>query len=188
MSDQHMTKQEIRELVGQNKQMMDILRAVKTLDLPDWWIGAGFVRNTVWNYLHSFKSELVNDIDVIFYDKSDTTWDTEKLIEEKLESLIPGLPWSVKNQARMHIKNGDPEYTDSVDALSHWLETATCVAVKLDKKDNVILAAPHGIDDLVQLKVVLTPRSAHRKEIYEQRMKDKNWSKRWPKLTIFHTN
>jgi len=30
----------------------DVLAAVRSLALPDCWVGAGFIRNAVWDYLH----------------------------------------------------------------------------------------------------------------------------------------
>ena len=34
--------------------MMDLLKGAKSLNLPDWWICAGFVRSKIWDVLHGF--------------------------------------------------------------------------------------------------------------------------------------
>ncbi len=43
-----------------------VLGVVRALHLPDCWIGAGFVRNAVWDYLHQrSRSPLDGDVDVV---------------------------------------------------------------------------------------------------------------------------
>jgi hypothetical protein len=37
--------------------MMDILHIAEKLKLPDCMIGAGFVRNKVWDHLRGYKNE-----------------------------------------------------------------------------------------------------------------------------------
>lgn len=164
--------------------MVAVLRAVRTLNLPDWWVGAGFVRSKVWDYLHGYaRPTPLSDIDVIYFDPADTSEAAEKGHELQLSGLLGGLPWSVKNQARMHEKNGDAPYRSSVDALSRWPETATCVAVTLTQDGRLKLAAPHGIADLVSLTV--RPSPAFRLEAYRDRVGRKGWQQKWPNLT-FH--
>jgi len=34
---------------------------------------------------------------------------------------MPDIRWSARNQARMHIRNGDPPYAGTTDALRHRL-------------------------------------------------------------------
>lgn len=40
-------KDEIISIIREDVWMMEILQSVKTLNLPDWWICAGFVRSKV---------------------------------------------------------------------------------------------------------------------------------------------
>jgi hypothetical protein len=61
----------IADLIKTDKGRMQILAYAKELGLPDCWVAAGFVRNMVWDYLHGFPSTPLNDIDVIFFDRSD---------------------------------------------------------------------------------------------------------------------
>jgi len=51
--------------IQEDRYRMNILSIVSSLKLPDWYIGAGFVRNLVWDHLHNFPSTPLNDIDVI---------------------------------------------------------------------------------------------------------------------------
>ncbi len=46
-----------------------LLRVVQALDLPDGWIGAGFVRSAAWDDLHQRPPSFpAGDVDVIWYD------------------------------------------------------------------------------------------------------------------------
>jgi len=174
-------------LIEKDPWMMDILRAVKSLGLPDWWIGAGFVRNKVWDHLNAYKHRTpLGDIDVIYFDRENTNEQKEKELEKKLKEIASNLPWSVKNQARMHLVNSCEAYQSSTDALSKWPETATSIAIKLDERNKIITNFPHGIADLINLRVRPTPNFMSKKEIYENRLRKKDWPSKWPTLDIFH--
>ncbi|MBE1554198.1 nucleotidyltransferase family protein [Sporosarcina limicola] len=180
--------EDIIALIGEDKWMMDLLKCAKSLGLPDWWICAGFVRSKVWDVLHGFDERTaIPDIDVIYYDSSNIDEAAEKELEEVLNSQYPTIPWSVKNQVRMHIANNIPPYSSSVDAISKFPETATALGVKLDERNNVILAAPHGIQDVVNFKVKPTPcfkESSERYRIFEERVRKKNWQAIWSKVEV----
>ncbi|MEH7483296.1 nucleotidyltransferase family protein [Neobacillus drentensis] len=170
--------------------MMNILKAAKSLNLPDWWICAGFVRSKIWDTLHNFNVRTpIPDIDVIYFDPTNIDELMEKKLEERLKTLMPNIPWSVKNEARMHVKSNMPPYFSSIDAISKFPETATALGVKLDEKDNVILTAPCGIGDVINLRVKPTPyftKTKERVEIYEDRISKKNWKTIWKNLKVYH--
>ena len=87
-----------------------ILQIAADLNLNEWCIAAGFVRNLVWDHLHQKEKMMtLNDIDLIYFDNANASAETDLEHEEYLKSLID-LPWSVKNQARMHIRNNDLAY------------------------------------------------------------------------------
>ncbi|MFG6494952.1 nucleotidyltransferase family protein [Fictibacillus sp. UD] len=159
--------------------MMSVLRAAKTLDLPDWWICAGFVRSKVWDTLHDFEERTsLGDIDVVYFDRNNIQKENEKVYEGMLHRAMPGLPWSVKNEARMHIVNHDFEpYTSTVDAISKFPETVTALGVTLGDKDEVILAAPCGLHDVLHMEVRPTDmykQTEERRNKYRERVKNKN--------------
>ncbi len=178
----------IRQLIEADQEMMSALGAVAGLRLPDGWIAAGFVRNRVWDVLHDYaRPTPLADIDVIYFDPADRTKAAEKAIEAALRSRVAGLPWSVKNQARMAERNGDPPYRSTLDALGHWCETPTAVAVRLGADGQLELAAPLGIQDLLDLIVRPTPYArAHPGKLaaYRARMAEKSWPALWPRLTV----
>ncbi|ETI70563.1 nucleotidyltransferase family protein [Neobacillus vireti] len=185
-------KEDIVNVIRDDVWMMDLLRAVKSLNLPDWWVCAGFVRSKIWDVLHDFSTRTpIPDIDVIYFELTNIDESVEKKIEEKLISLVPQIPWSVKNQARMHIKNNMPPFSSSVDGISKFPETVTALGVKLDEKENVILTAPWGITDVVNLEVRPTPYYLNSEgliKIYENRVLKKNWNSIWTNIKIHHIN
>jgi len=158
---------------------------VESLGLSDAWIGAGFIRNSVWDVLHGHPVNVTRlaDVDVLFFDADDTSKEREAEIERRLRALAPGIPWSVKNQARMHLRNGDAPYRNTLDAVAHWAETATAVAAR-STRGNVEVMAPYGVDDLVNLIVRPTPVFWHKIDVYRERVMAKGWPARWPKLTV----
>jgi hypothetical protein len=168
--------------------MMAPLRAVAALSLPDGWIGAGFVRNRVWDALSgfAFDSNPPADIDVVWFDPGRADAATDAALEAGLRQAMPDLDWSVKNQARMHLRNRHRPYTSTADALAHWLETATGVAARLTP-DGVELMAPHGLDDLLGLVLRPSPDAAAdpaRLADLRRRAAEKGWPSRWPRLKL----
>jgi uncharacterized protein len=161
-----------------------LLEVVSKLKIDNCWIGAGLIRNAIWDHLHHFPITLhaSSDIDVIYFDRDNCDPKTDRQIEGRLLKMNPALPWSVRNQARMHTSNNDSEYSSINDALIHWPETATAIAARLYNNQIEILA-PHGVQDLLNLKIRPSPAFSHKTEIYEKRQRSKKWRQIWPKLT-----
>ncbi|MBI1179005.1 MAG: hypothetical protein GC201_00500 [Alphaproteobacteria bacterium] len=163
-----------------------LLGVVRSLGLPDGWIGAGFVRNAVWDALHGRSpAALAGDIDVVWFDPSRCDEAEDDMLQAALASIEPGFDWSVRNQSRMHRRNGDAPYASTADAMRFWPETATAVAVRRTGEDDCEIAAPYGLDDLFALRLVPTPafRGAKR-GIFRERMAQKRWLSRWRRLTV----
>lgn len=188
-----MNEDDIITLIKKDDWMMDILKTVQKLNLPDWWIGAGFIRSKVWDNLHGYKTRTpIPDIDVIYFDKNDfskteaamDTTNKEIEYEKLLDKILPGVKWSVTNQARMHLFHNHKPYKSSEEGLSFWVETATCIGVKIDKENDLVLIAPHGIHDLVNLILHPTPNTGERIQKFNERISSKKWLTKWPKLKV----
>ena len=173
----------VADIIAQDPVGMEQLRAVRTLGLADWCIAAGFVRNRVWDHLHGIApGRPPVDIDVLFFDPTDTTRHREIEFESRLDGLLPGRPWQVRNQARMHVWKNLPQHRDTADAMIYWLETVTAVGVCLESDDALTVIAPHGTDDLLNLVCRPTAYGRRHREEYESRIADKNWRGFWPKV------
>jgi len=160
---------------------MRALCAVRSLKLSDWLIGAGFVRNLIWDHQFGTHTRL-NDIDVVYYCAKNTHPETDYDLEVQLLQLEPTLPWSVTNQARMHSKNGDPPYHDTMDALSYWPEKQTAIGVMLDDRDHVVLK--HCFDLDLQFNETICPNPKRGMAVFEKRLSSKDWLTRWPTLRV----
>jgi len=170
-------------IVGRDPAALAQLRAVRALALPDWCIAAGFVRNRVWDHLHGISPPRAPaDIDVLYYDASDLSKASEAEHEKRLDALLPGLPWQVRNQARMHVWKGVPQHRDTADSMTYWLETVTAVGVRLEADDSLTVIAPLGVDDLVNMRCQPTPFGRARRDEYEARVAAKRWRELWPKV------
>jgi uncharacterized protein len=184
------TEKDIISLVQSDEWMMGILKTAKSLNLPDWWVCAGFVRTKIWDVLHGFDGKTsLPDVDVVYFDPAIKSETVEKELEGQLRNQRPDIPWSVKNQARMHLINNLPPYTSSVDAISKFPETVTALGVKLDRMNQVILTAPCGIDDVINLVVNPTPyffETEERMQVYQERVRKKNWESIWDKVRVNH--
>jgi len=180
-----LTKLQIVRMIEDDPEMMGVLRAVASLDLPDWYVCAGFVRNKVWDYIHDNKQRTKpGDIDVMFFDRKDRALAAKA--EARLRELNPELDWDVGNQAFSHEENNDRPYSSTEDALSKQPETVTALGVRL-QAGKVGLACPHGIDDLVSCTIRPTPifyEHPDRKQIVVQRLYQKKLFEKWPKLKV----
>ena len=56
------------DIIKRDPFRMRCLRALRALELPQGYIGAGFVRNAIWDELHARATPTpLNDIDVIYF-------------------------------------------------------------------------------------------------------------------------
>lgn len=181
------TESDLVAFLRADKAFFEIVTIVAALDLPDWAVGAGAIRNRVWDHLHGFPTARDADVDVLYFDASDVSTASEDKIAGRLHRASPAIPWSVRNQARMHIRNGDAPYSDTTDAISHWLETPTAVAVTLRSRFPMVIA-PYGLADLFGLWVRPTPSGTRKPEEYRSRIAGKGWQDRWPRLMVAWPN
>jgi hypothetical protein len=163
-----------------------ILDIVRSLGLPDCWVGAGFVRNAVWSHLHRRAADPTDhDVDVVWFDPARADPSVDLKIEVLLRAQDGSVMWSVKNQARMHVRNDDDPYASVTDAMCYWPETATAVAVRRNDEDGCDVSAPLGLDDLFSVVLRPTARFASGKRAaFEDRVRTKGWLTTWPLLRV----
>lgn len=176
----------LQQLLLNDPIRMKALRAARGLTLRDGWIGAGFVRDAVWDHRHGYGQRPVSgDVDVVWFDaeRDDPAYDRD--LQEKLGQQTPEFNWSVKNQARMHQRNGNAPYRSTENALLYWPETATAVAARVGDNNIIEILAPYGLDDLFELRLRPTPPFEHDKlAVFRQRVVAKRWMERYPLLQL----
>lgn len=111
------TEEDIRKLVESNEWMMQFLRAAEKLDLPDWWIGAGFLRNKVWNTLENNSEHSSSDVDLVYFNPDDVTSETDWLYDKNMKEIFPDADWEIRNQARMPHVNNFEAFKSTADGM-----------------------------------------------------------------------
>ncbi|CAM2834878.1 nucleotidyltransferase family protein [Vibrio rarus] len=173
----------IVELIQQDPIRIEALECVSQLNLPQCYIAAGFVRNMVWDALHEFKlSTLLNDVDVIYFDPTESDPDAYLEYEAQLKGCMPQLNWQVRNQVKMHERNSDEPYQSSVDAMSYWPEKETAVAIRKTRLGHYECVAAFGFESLFSCCVTHNPKRS--RETFESRVNSKGWLVRWSSLRI----
>jgi hypothetical protein len=173
-------------LMRSDQERQRILAIVHALNLPDCWIAAGFVRNAVWDFLHDLSPSLPSgDVDVIWFDPARSEPCIDLRLEQRLTRLDGSVAWSVKNQSRMHTRNGDRPYHSASDAMTFWPETATATAIRHGAGGELDIAEPFCLDDLFGAVIRPTARfESEKRGVFDARFKSKQWREQWPLLRV----
>ena len=196
----------IIEIITADSERVAVLRAVASLGLPEAWIAGGYIRNPVWDVVcQASEKNSGTDIDVVYFrplddygiseeeliariraDEMNPVWEEEEAARKKLEQMIPGLEYEVKNQARMYFSSArtvqHKQYRSLSEAVSGWVETATATGVRLNNDGSYSVLAPYGTEDLFAGIIRPTNSTSEYKERAHKRAEKKGWLKRWPTL------
>lgn len=183
------TEEDILAFIENDEELMKILALIRELDLSDSWLCAGLLRSRIWDNQSGFSFKTpVHDVDVVYFDQQLINYDYEQEIQTLLKTKEPSYNWEVKNEARMHVHHpGSPRYISTTDAISKFPETVTAIGARLNANDQVILTAPHGVEDLLTLTVRPTPSAKETEErmnVYKKRVGQKDWGAVWPSIKL----
>jgi hypothetical protein len=186
-SEQHL---KFCEIILEAPWFLEALETVRELELDEWCIGAGAVRNLVWDYLHKKKiPSFLADVDVAYFSKKNTDQSYDRAIEEKLSEKNPAISWEVTNQANVHLwfeshfGYSVPPLLSLEDAIATWPETATAIGVRLLADNTFYIFSPFGLADLFDMKIRRNPRRIDI-ETYRKRILEKKYLERWPEVEI----
>ncbi len=137
-----------------------ILPAIAKLNLSDWWLAGGAVRNTVWQTMFGEDCQLViNDFDIAFFDLTGNR-DQELAAKAALTEKFPESKFDVKNQASFaRWRTGRRPYQSTEDGVADWLHTATAVGIRCNEQGQWQFFVPYGLSDLFQ--GIIRPTPAH---------------------------
>ncbi|OAD84536.1 hypothetical protein ATN89_08865 [Comamonas thiooxydans] len=177
-------EQLVIKIIRSSPVTMEVLRVVSSHSAT-LWLGGGSVRTLAWNYLTG-RSQEVHDYDIVYFEPRSLDEATDRKIEAELKTKLPRtLKISVKNQARMHTVNGEPQRYSLEDAIANWPETATATAVRIDSSNGKILTiAPYGFEDILNLVVRPTPYHISFPAAFKRRLVEKAWGTNWPELEV----
>jgi uncharacterized protein len=183
-------RERLIDLARSTPWFMGVLAAARTLALPDWCIGAGAVRNLVWDALHAHPAPTaLADIDLAYFDPNDLSIDRDRSLAATMTVTDPRFDWDVTNQAAVHLWF-DSHFGHAVEplrsideAVASWPEFATAVAMRLSRDDAIEVIAPHGLDDLFEMIVRRNPTRVG-VETCRRRVREKRYEERWPRVRI----
>ncbi|MBD2344598.1 nucleotidyltransferase family protein [Anabaena subtropica] len=134
--------------------------AIAEVNLPNWWLAGGAVRNTVWCSIFGENCRLfIKDFDIAFFDETGNR--TQELAAQAyLTEQFPNYLFDVKNQASFaRWRTGHRPYTSTEDGIENWLHTATAVGVRLNTQEQWEFFTPYGLDDL--FAGIIRPTQTH---------------------------
>ncbi|QVN23880.1 nucleotidyltransferase family protein [Burkholderia pyrrocinia] len=180
----------LTSIARQSAWFWPALVAARSLNLSSWCIGAGVIRNLVWDELHAFRTpSALSDIDVAYFDSTDFSAARDASLKRCLTDMLPGVPWEVTNQATVHLwfertfGHPVPPLGSLEDAVASWPEFATSVGIVLRDDDSVDVIAPHGLDDLFSMVIRRNPQRVS-VDTYRKRVAEKQYRKRWPQVVV----
>ncbi len=180
----------LRTVLERNCVVKQILRRTPKLRMPNWYLGAGCVAQTVWNVFHEYDpARNIQDYDLVYFDSTNLTEEGEEGYAQKVLSTLGdlGVTIDVKNQARVHLwyerEFGYPiaPYVSVEDAIGSWPTTATSVGIRYEENGKFVVWAPFGLSDLFSMIVRPNKKQVNR-EVYNK--KAERWLMAWPKLIV----
>lgn len=179
---------ELEALVRAHAPLMDALALCRDLLSVEAWIGAGAVRNAVWDRAHGRAPALAGDVDVVFFEAASAR-EADEDHRRRLAAARPAITWEVVNQAHVHAWYRDcfgrkvAPLESLAQGVATWPDTATALAVRLEYDGSLRVLAPCGLDDLFDLVLRWNPvRVSHAD--FLARVRAKGWLERWPRLRL----
>jgi hypothetical protein len=159
------------------------------LALPDAWIVAGCLTQTVWNVLTKRAVEYgISDYDVFYFDP-DTSWAAEDAVIRRLQRSFAnlGAKVEVRNQARVHLwypeKHGlpYPALAFSTEGIDRFLTKNTKVGIRRIPGSYDVYA-PDGFEDIDGM--IVRPNPGANFSVASYAAKAARWKALWPEITV----
>ncbi|MEC9342680.1 MAG: nucleotidyltransferase family protein [Pseudomonadota bacterium] len=180
----------LQAIILDSPLLMQALDGMRQLDLPDAWIVAGAIYNTVWNTLTG-RDPLhgINDVDVFYFDGSDLSFEAEDRVIRRGDKVFADLPVraEIRNQARVHLWFEDhfgqkrPPLTSCRESIGQFASKTHCVGARLNAAGGLEVFAPYGLEAIFSFRLVpnrvLDNRANYAKKAQRHRLS-------WPELEI----
>ncbi len=162
-----------------------ILERWKSLALPDGWLVAGCLFQTVWNLQTGRAADAyIKDYDLFYFDDSDLSEEAERKRQAHVDEILSDLGVSVEvsNQARVHLWYEShfgrpyPALRSAREGIDRFLMPATCVGISPDA-----IYAPNGLELLYCGVLTANPLTPYA-DLFGA--KAASYLERWPWLRI----
>ena len=151
---------EFQSIIKQSDPIKEALRWLNSIQLPNAFVCAGCLQQTVFNHLHGYDiSANIKDIDIAFFDSNDLSSEYEQKMEEQFLIDFPGINIKpdIKNQARVHLwykekfGRGIEPYIDIFHAIDTFPTTSTTIGIRATRQSFNIYST-FGLSDLMSIE------------------------------------
>ncbi len=174
-------------IIRADPDLMALLECLRDIALPQWRLVSGCLYQTVWNVLtEQPRGTGIQDLDVIYFDDSDLSWEGEDAVIKRVTSAMSG-PLQVRNQARVHLwyeqHFGAPyaPLRSADEALSRYPVTIQAIGVRLEHDDRLDIVAPFGLDDVFAMVMRPNPSFPHHTTFEAKAARARAV---WPEVTV----
>ena len=179
----------LTDILSQNRPIYDVIKKMACFGLRDYYVGAGCITQTIWNY--QCGNELthgISDIDIVYYDSDDLSYEAEDTVIKQIKRALEPCAFEldIKNQARVHIWYKEiwgqdiTPYVSVENAINTWPTSSTAIGVRFEN-NQLKIYAPFGLNDLFGM-TVRPNKTQITQEVYLQKVN--KWQDKWPLLTI----
>lgn len=177
----------------QNDNNRVILERLPAMALPDAWLVAGCLFQTIWNLQDGREPTAgIKDYDLFYFDASDLSEQAESAVGARVQARFRdlGITVEAKNQARVHtwypqwFGRPYPALSSARDGIDRFLVPCTCVGLRDTSGLLASLYAPYGLADLYQGRLRPNALCDHR-DLF--RAKAASYQLRWDWLQIVET-
>lgn len=178
----------LEKIIMKSEVLNKILKVLDENFEYDYYVAAGSVNQTVFNYYHGYPLDNgIKDIDIVYFDE-DVSYEKEDKIIKEISELLKdiNIKLDIKNQARVHLWYGK-KFKHEIDAnksveeaINKWGTTVTCIGVRISN-GKFRVYAPFGLNDLFSL-IIRPNKENFIKDDYNK--KCKKWKEKWPLLTV----
>jgi hypothetical protein len=180
----------LEDILMSSEMIHTTVKRASRLGIDNYYIGAGCVTQTVWNYLSDYPLDYgIKDIDFVYYDNINMDYPSENKIITQVKQQYSDLKIEidVKNQARVHLWYKEhfgyciEPYQSLEAAINTWPTTATAIGIRMESNNELEVYAPFGLNDLFG-KIVRANKAQITKEIFETKVS--KWLSKWPDITV----
>jgi uncharacterized protein len=149
----------VERIVTGSADLMTVLRLIRELALPEGWLMAGCIYQSIWNALTGRPPRTgIKDYDIGYFDAADLSYEAEDRVIRKVGDAAAKagvrLALEVRNQARVHLwfeqRFGSPvpPLGSTAEAATRYTTTSNAIAVRLVAEGKVEITAPYGLRDI----------------------------------------
>ncbi len=177
------------DIVTADETIRALTDRLAELELPDCYVTAGCLCQTVWNRICGFPpTQGIIDYDIFYCDLNDLSWEGEDRVIRRCAAAFEDMDVDVqvRNQARVHLwypgRFGVPQepLRNTREGIDGFL--TRCSAHGLRKTvGGYDVYAPFGFDDVFAM--VVRPNYVHDLPLQYQEKADR-WQQTWPRITV----